>query len=86
MEKVWDILKTSHPMPQGENISLPTQRAYDKCLERDRYAHLAMLVSIRADLVGQFEFCQIAMEMWQKLKITFGQTSATKLHTLQLKF
>ena len=57
MEKVWDVLETSHSVPQGENVSLATQRAYDKWLERDRYAHLAMLVSMRVDLMGQFESC-----------------------------
>lgn len=86
MEKVWDILETSHPMMQGENVSLAAQQAYDEWLERDRYARLAMLVSMRADLMGQFESCHTAMKMWQNLKITFGQTSTTKLHALQLKF
>jgi len=74
MEKVWDILETSHPVLQEENVSLATQLAYEKWLEMDHYAHLAMLVSMQADLMGQFESCQIAMEIWQTLKITFGQT------------
>ena len=65
-------METLYPVPQGENASLATQGVYNKWLERDCYARLAILVSMQADLMGQFEFFQTTMEMWQKLKITFG--------------
>ena len=38
------------------------------------------------DLLGEFEHCPIANDMWDELKIWCGQTSTTRLRTLQLKW
>ena len=36
------------------------------------------------DLIGEFETCHTAKNMWDQIKICFGQTS--EFHTLQLKW
>ena len=38
------------------------------------------------DLIGKFEVCATAKSMWNQLKIHFGQTSETRLCTLQVKW
>ena len=38
------------------------------------------------DLLEEFELCSTAKDMWDQLKIRFGQTPATKLRTLCLKW
>ena len=38
------------------------------------------------DLLGEFEGCPTAKDMWDRLKIRFGQTSSTWLRTLRLKW
>ena len=38
------------------------------------------------DLLGEFEGCPTAKDMWDRLKIWFGQTSATRIRTLCLKW
>jgi len=38
------------------------------------------------DLIGEFEACPIAKDMWDKLKVRFSQTSAMRLRTLHLKW
>ena len=38
------------------------------------------------DLLGEFECCPVAKDVWDGLKIWFGQTSATRLCILCLKW
>ena len=45
-----------------------------------------MLYFMHDDLIGEFELCPTAKDMWDQLKIRFGQTSETRLRTLQLKW
>ena len=45
-----------------------------------------MLYCMYDDLIGEFEVYPTAKDMWDQLKIRFGQTSETRLHTLQLKW
>ncbi|KAG5529006.1 hypothetical protein RHGRI_029614 [Rhododendron griersonianum] len=45
-----------------------------------------MLASMHNDLIGEFENCATAQEMWNQLKIAFGGTTATRLRALTLKF
>lgn len=45
-----------------------------------------MLYFMHDDLIGEFELCPTAKDMRDQLKIHFGQTSKTRLHTLQLKW
>jgi len=45
-----------------------------------------MLYFMHNDLIGEFELCPTAKDMWDQLKICFGQTSKTRLHTFQLKW
>ena len=45
-----------------------------------------MLYCMHNDLIGEFEACPTAKDMWDQLKICFGQTFETRLRTLQLKW
>lgn len=45
-----------------------------------------MLYCMHDDLIGEFEVHLTAKDMWDQLKIRFGQTSETRLRTLQLKW
>ena len=38
------------------------------------------------DLIEEFDMFPIAKDIWDQLKIGFGQTSEPRLHTLQLKW
>ena len=38
------------------------------------------------DLLGEFEGCSTIKDMWDRLKIRFSQTSATRFRTLRLKW
>ena len=47
---------------------------------------LHFIVVHACDLLGEFERCPIAKDIWDRLKIRFSQTSATRLRTLCLKW
>ena len=49
-------------------------------------ARFTMLYFMHDDLIGEFELSPTAKDMWVQLKIRFGQTSKTRLRTLQLKW
>ena len=38
------------------------------------------------DLIGEFEVCPTAKDMWDQLKNCFGQTSHSGLRALQMKW
>nr|CAD1825953.1 unnamed protein product [Ananas comosus var. bracteatus] len=59
---------------------------YNKWIKEDRTARYTMLSAMQDDLIGQFEIFETAKDMWDNLKITFGQTSSTRLRALNLKF
>ena len=45
-----------------------------------------MFYFMHDNLIGEFELCPIARDMWDQLKIRFGHTSETRLCILQLKW
>jgi len=45
-----------------------------------------MLSCMRDDLLGEFERFHTGKDMWTQLNVRFGQTSGTRLRTLQLKW
>ena len=61
-------------------------KAYQTWIKRDRSARYTFLSCMHDDLLGEFESCPTAKDMWDCLKIRFGQTSATRLRTLRLKW
>ncbi|KAH9608961.1 hypothetical protein KSS87_006063, partial [Heliosperma pusillum] len=65
----------------NENLKL-----YDEWFKKDRSARFTMLFCMHNDLIGEFEMCPTAKDMCDKLKIVFGQTSATRLRALNLKW
>jgi len=60
-------------------------KAYQTWFKRDR-ARYTLLLCMHDDLLGDFEGCPTAKDMWDRLKIWFGQTSTTRLRTLPLKW
>jgi len=60
-------------------------KAYQAWYKRDRSARYTMLCCMQDDLLGEFERFSTAEDMWTQCKVRFEQTSATRLHTLQLK-
>ena len=45
-----------------------------------------MLSIMHYNLIGEFENCSIAQDMWNKLKFAYDLTSTTRLQALTLKF
>ena len=83
------------PLPkkdeQGRDITATEQykenlKTYQAWFKRDRSAPYTMLSCMRDDPLGEFECFHTTKDMWMQLKIRFEQTSATRLHTLQLKW
>lgn len=60
--------------------------AYQEWSQKDRSARYTMLYCMHNDLIGEFENCLTAKDMWDNLKVKFGQTSATRLRALTLKW
>ena len=60
--------------------------AYQDWSNKDRKACFTMLYCMHDDLIGEFEACPTAKDMWERLKVRFGQTSTTRLRTLHLKW
>jgi len=60
-------------------------KAYQTWFKRDQFARYTLLSCMHDDLLGEFEDCPTAKDMWNHLKILFGQTSAPRLCTLRLK-
>jgi len=60
-------------------------KAYKTWFKRDRFARYTLLSCMHDDLLVEFEGCPTAKDMWDRLKIPFDQTSATRLPTLRLK-
>jgi len=63
-----------------------TLKAYKTWFKRDRSARYTLLSCMHDDLLGEFEGCPTAKDMWDRIKIRFGQTSATRLRTLRPKW
>jgi len=61
-------------------------KAYPNWSNTDRKVCFTMLYCIHDDLIGEFETCPIAKDMWDKLRIRFGQTFVTRLRTMHLKW
>ena len=60
--------------------------AYTKWAKKDYCARFVILSSMHNDLLSMFEDYKTAREMWNALKLKFGETSATRLRVLTLKF
>ena len=54
-------------------------KAYQTWFKRDRSACYTLLSCMHDDLLGEFEGCPTTKDMWDRLKIRFSQTSATRL-------
>jgi len=61
-------------------------QAYQDWAKKDRRARFTMLYCMHDDLIGEFEVYPTVKDMWDQLKIRFGQTSETRLCTSQLKW
>ncbi|GAV78764.1 UBN2_3 domain-containing protein [Cephalotus follicularis] len=54
--------------------------------KKDRCARFTLLSCMHNDLIGTYEYCPTAKEMWDQLMFDFGGTFITKLRNLVLKF
>ncbi|GAV83646.1 UBN2_3 domain-containing protein [Cephalotus follicularis] len=54
--------------------------------KKDSCARFTLLNCMHDDLIGAYEHCPIAMEMWDQLRFDFGGTFFTRLRNLVLKF
>ena len=61
-------------------------KVYQTRFKRDRSASYILLSYMNNNLLGEFEGSPTAKDIWDRLKIQFGQTSATRLRTLWLKW
>nr|CAD1818748.1 unnamed protein product [Ananas comosus var. bracteatus] len=66
-------------LPVEGTASEHEKEIYNKWIKEDRTARYTMLSAMQDDLIGQFEIFETAKDMWDNLKITFGQTSSTRL-------
>ena len=76
-------------MPPEEGSGPQHQRdaeTYAKWAKKDRWASFLMLNSMYNDLTSAFEDYKTAREIWNALKLKFGETSAMRLCALTLKF
>jgi len=63
-----------------------TLKAYETWFKSDWSTCYTLLSCMHDDLLGEFEHCPTGKDMWDRVKIHFGQTSATRLCTLRLKW
>ena len=75
----------------GKDITVSEQyqeklKAYHTWFKRDRSVRYTLLSCMHDDLLVEFEHCPTSKDMWDQLKMRFGQTSTTRLRTLQLKW
>ncbi|GAV90394.1 UBN2_2 domain-containing protein, partial [Cephalotus follicularis] len=54
--------------------------------KKDHCARFTLLSCMHDDLIGAYEHCPTAKEMWDQLRFDFGGTSVTRLRSLVLKF
>ena len=72
----------NRPLSCGTSVVSVSDLAYSS----DLVIFLWCFSKFRRQLMGQFQSYKIAKEMWERLKVTFGQKSVIKLYALQLKF
>ena len=61
-------------------------KAYQDWSNKDHATCYTMLYCMHDDLIGEFEECPIAKDMWDQLRVRFGQTLVTTFRTLHLKW
>ena len=61
-------------------------KAFQDWSNKDCKAYFTILYCIHEDLIGEFEACLTAKDMWDKLRVGFSQTSLTRLRILHLKW
>nr|CAD1829389.1 unnamed protein product [Ananas comosus var. bracteatus] len=83
---VLETLSVKRVLPTEGTASEHDKEIYNKWVKEDRTARYILLCAMQDDLIGQFEIFETAKDMWDNLKITFGQTSSTRLRALNLKF
>jgi len=60
-------------------------KAYQDRFNKDRKACFTTVYCMQHDLIGEFEAYPTAEDTWDKPRIKFSQTSATRLCTFHLK-
>ncbi|KAG6534420.1 hypothetical protein ZIOFF_008306 [Zingiber officinale] len=87
-QELLDHITTSMTPPAEGNTAQhqQDQETYNSWFNKDHSTHIILLSSMQDDLIGDFEKCKTAKDMWDNLKIAFGGTSTMRLRALVLKF
>ncbi|GAV91515.1 UBN2_2 domain-containing protein [Cephalotus follicularis] len=73
--------------PEGNTTqSRRDHEDFETWSKKDRCALFTLLNCMHDDLIGAYEHCATAKEMWDQLRFHFGGTSITMLQRLVLKF
>lgn len=80
-----DHLENSMEKPTDDS-PLNVHRCYDSWARNDKTACYLMLVSMRNDLIKQFEIHKTAKEMWAAVKKAFGKLDASRIRALTMTF
>ena len=59
---------------------------YQTWCKKDRKARYTLLCCMHDDLIGEFDVFPTAKEIWDNIRIQYGQTSETRLQALHLKW
>jgi hypothetical protein len=86
--EVLETLTNSMEEPEQGNSAQNRRdlEAYQSWRKKDRCACFTMLSSMHNNLIGEFESCGTAQDMWISLKAKSGGTTVTRLCALTLKF
>ena len=60
--------------------------AYESWHKKDLCTRFTMLSSMHNDLIGEFKQYTTVQDKWKALKLRYGETSATRLRGLTMKF
>ncbi|GAV85452.1 UBN2_2 domain-containing protein [Cephalotus follicularis] len=87
-QKLFEHLTTIMIRPPEGNTAQSRRdlEAFETWSKKDRYARFTLLSCMHDDLIGAYEHCATAKEMWDQLRFDFGGTSVTRLRSLVLKF
>ena len=65
------LTNNKRPLEAGNSAQLQRDReAYDLWLKRDRSARYTLLACMHDDLIGEFNHCLTAKEMWDHLRLS----------------
>ncbi|GAV61396.1 UBN2_2 domain-containing protein [Cephalotus follicularis] len=80
-QELYEHLTTIMTRPSRRDLEV-----FETWSKKNRCACFTLLSCMHDDLIGSYEHCATAKEMWDQLMFDFGGTSVTRLRSLVLKF